>query len=456
MSKKMKWIIGGVALLVVAMIGFKQAGFGKPKFPKVTKEKVSKRTIIETVNASGKVYPEVEVKVSSDVSGEITELTVEEGDSVRRGQVLARIYADIINTQRDAAASEVNRAQAVTSNASAGLGSFVAQIELAQKTYDRQKQLLDEKVISRAEFEQAEQSLRTLQANYAAAKEGVRANQAGVGNARAQLNRVNKDLSRTTIVAPRDGVVSLLNVKKGEKVAGNSFNVGTEILRIADMKSIEVRVDVPENDIVKVNVGDSANIEVDAYSNRKFKGVVYQIASSNTTANSLQATGNEVTNYRVFIRINPDSYTDLVKRGMKGAFPFRPGMSATADIETRKDVDVLAVPINAVTTREKGSDKNMEQVQKNKEQKEAEQEENKGSSETQVGELEAVAFVLQKDGTVKKVQVKTAVQDINYIAITSGLKEGDEVITGPYNIVSKELKNGDKVEVVEKDKLFEQ
>ncbi len=458
MNKTLKWIIIGVVALILLMVGLKKAGImGKEEEIVVSSEKAAKRTIIETVNASGKVYPEVEVKVSPDISGEITDLAVQEGDSVRRGQVLARIYADILNTQRDAAAAEVQRQQAVTSNATEGLGSFRAQIELAQKTFDRQKKLLEDKVISRAEFEQADQQLKTLQANYNAALQGIRANNAGISSAQAQLQKANKDIGRTAVIAPRDGVVSLLNVKKGERVVGSNMMAGTEMLRIADMSKFEVRVDVSESDIVKVHVGDSATIEVDAYNNRKFKGLVYQIASSNNGAAASQTavTGNEVTNYKVYIRILASSYQDLLDPNRPKAFPFRPGMSATADIQTRTENGGLSVPINAVTTREKGTDKTAEEKRKEDEKKKDGEVEDGESSHVSDGELQEVVFVLQKDGTVKKQVVKVGIQDINYILILSGLKEGDEVITGPYNTISKTLKEKDKVKVVDKDKLFD-
>ena len=231
-------------------------------------------------------------------------------------------------------------------------------MEFAEKTYNRQKQLVDEKVISRSEFEQAENAYRSAKANYNAALQGIRSGQAGVASARASLDRASKDVSRTVVTAPMDGVVSLLNVKKGERVVGNSMMAGTEMMRIADMSRIEVRVDVGENDIPKVHLGDSAIIEVDAYTNRKFKGIVTQIASSSVNAGAAtQVSGTtDVTNYKVYIRLLPDSYKDLMTPGSK-TFPFRPGMTASADIQTKRKSNVLAVEINAVTTREKGTDK---------------------------------------------------------------------------------------------------
>lgn len=451
-KKKIFWIIGILLVLIIVLMALKKGGvIGKEEGVKVSTEKVTRKTIIETVNASGKVYPEIEVKVSPDVSGEIVELTVEEGDSVRKGQPLARIYADIYTTQRDQAAAVVSQQQASVENNRAQLASLKSAMDLAQKTYDRQKTLLDEKVISRAEFEQAENSLMAAQANYNAALQGIKSGQAGVASASANLSRASKDLSRTVVVAPMDGVVSLLNVKKGERVVGNSMMAGTEMMRIADMSIIEVRVDVGENDIPKVHLGDSAIVEVDAYTGRKFKGIVTKIASSSAAAgNAAAVSTNDVTNYKVYIRLLPESYKDLLDPSRPKYFPFRPGMTASADIQTRSKANVLAVEINAVTTREKGTDKVA-----NTETKEEEgmQEETTNALST---DLDEVAFVLKPDGTVKKVVVTTGIQDINFIEVTTGLKEGDTIVVAPYNVVSKTLKEGMKVQVVTKDKLFEQ
>lgn len=400
------------------------------------------------------MYPEIEVKVSPDISGEIVELNVLEGDSIRRGQVLAKIYADIYTTQRDQASAVVNQELARVENARAQLPGLKAARDFAQRTFDRQKQLLEEKVISRAEFEQAQNSLQTAEANYNAALETVRGGQAGVASAQASLQRADKDLSRTSVLAPMDGIVSLLSVKKGERVVGNSMMAGTEMMRIADMNKIEVRVDVGENDIPKVNLGDSAIVEVDAYTNRKFKGVVTQIASSSVLASQQQTqlatTSTDVTNYKVYIRLLPESYSDLIDPSKPKNFPFRPGMSASADIQTNTKENVVAVPINAVTTREKGTD--------NVSGKKDEKESNAGIQEAAKtglsSDLDEVVFILQKDKTVKKVNVKTNIQDINYIEVTSGLKPGDVVVSSPYNVISKTLKDGMKVNVVAKDKLF--
>jgi HlyD family secretion protein len=451
MSKKLIWIIVGLVVLIVIFVGLKKTGvLGKEEGLKVSAEKATTRTIIETVNASGKVYPEIEVKVSPDISGEIVELNVNEGDSVRRGQVLARIYADIYSTQRDQVSAGVDQAKAQLSNSAASLQGLKATMDNAKSAFERQRKLYADKVVSRQEYEQAEQVARTAEANYNAAKEGIKATQASIQGAEAQLARANKDLSRTTLTAPMDGIISLLSVKKGERVVGTAQMAGTEMMRVADMRSIEIRVDVGENDIPKVKIGDTALVEVDAYTNRKFKGLVYKIANPNTGTTATAASGTEVTNYKVHIRLIASSYQDLVVPGK--SFPFRPGMSANADIQTKTRANVLAVPLNAVTTRDKNEGKDAG----GDKQQSSDNNSDNASPASNDEAVDEVVFVVQKDNRVKKVKVKTAIQDLNYIEIVSGLSNGDQVVTGPYNTVSKILKDGNLITIVAKDKLFEE
>lgn len=449
MSKSLKWILISVGILLLLLVVLSKSGaFGKDEGQKVTAEKVQKRTIIEVVNASGKIYPEVEVKISPDISGEITELNVQEGDSVKKGQVLARIYADIYNIQRNQAASGVEQSQAQVANSQAAIDALKAQMEQAERTYDMQKKLFDDKVISRNEFNIADANLKSAKANYNAARQGIRGGEASVQSARANLEKANKDLSRTAVIATMDGVVSLLNVKQGERVVGSNLMSGTEMLRIADMNKIEIRVDVGENDVPKVKLGDSAVVEVDAYSNRKFKGIVTQIASSNNGAaaqSALAGTSSDVTQYKVYVRLLPESYKDLLG---KGSFPFRPGMSANADIQTKTHANVLSVPINAVTTRDKNDSLKTDK-------KKTDEANIKTGNSTGEDDLEVVVFVIDKEGKVSKQKVKTDIQDINYIEITEGIKDGQEVVTGPYDVVSKTLKEGKKVKVVDKKEVFE-
>ena len=459
MNKKWIWILSGIATIVIVLLVLKKYGvIGKEEGTKVSTEKVISRNITEVVTASGKVYPEIELKISPDISGEIVQLNVLEGDSVTKGQLLATIYADIYATQRDQAAAGVNQQLAQVENATAGLAAAKSRMDQAERQYKRQKQLFQEKVISKLEFEQAESGFQTSSAEYNAASQIIKSGKASVESARASLSRANKDLGRTSLLAPMSGVVSMLNVKKGERVVGNSMMAGTEMMRIADMRVIEVRVDVGENDIPKVSIGDTALVEVDAYTKRKFKGVVTQISSTNRGVGGATVTSTtDATNYEVRIRLMPESYADLLDTTRAKNFPFRPGMSANADIQTNTHANVLAVPINAVTTRDRsdtaavGKETKKEEV---KEEKSADKSDEEKPTRD-VDALDEVVFVLQKDGTVKRIKVSTAIQDLNYIEVTEGIKAGDEVITGPYSTVSKTLRTGLKVKVVPKEQLFE-
>jgi HlyD family secretion protein len=454
MSKKLIWFIASLLVIILVLVILKVKGvIGKEEGIKVSVEKVGKHTITETVTASGKIYPEIEVKMSSDISGEIVELNVQEGDSVRKGQQLAKIYADIYSNQRNQAAAQVNQQEAMVENSNAQLPGLKATMDAAQAQYDRQKTLLAQKVISLSEFETATTGLRTAEASYNAALQNVHSNLAAVSSAKANLAIQAENVSRTTITSPLSGVVSLLSVKKGERVVGNSMMAGTEMMRVADMSKIEAIVDVGENDIPKVHLGDSAIVEVDAYNNRKFKGIVTQIASSivASAAATAGSSTNDVTNYKVHIRLDPASYQDLMDNKRPKSLVFRPGMTANADIQTTTHKDVLSVPINAVTTREKVAGSTAAA----KDKKPVEDANGDVKTASTTGDLDEVVFLLQPDKSVKQVSVKTDVQDINNIEIVSGLNQGEEVVTGPYGTVSKILNNGTKVMVVDKDKLFE-
>jgi len=456
MNKTLLFIIIGVVALIIVLIAFKGV-FGGDSGIRVSAEKVARRNITEVVTASGKVYPEKEVKISPDVSGEVVELGVQqEGDSVHKGQVLAKVYADILTNQRDQAAAQVNQQEALVSNMKEQLPGLKVSMDNAKKALDREQQLLDEKVVSRSEYETAQNTYQTAQASYMAALQSVRGNQAGASSARYNLDVAAKNLSRSTVVSPIDGVVSLLSIKKGERVVGNSMMAGTEMMRVADMSKIETIVDVGENDIPKVALGDSALVSVDAYSNRKFRGIVTQIASSVSTASGSTTTvsTNDVTNYKVHIRLIPDSYKDLIDPAKPKHFPFRPGMSASADIQTRTHTNVLSVPINAVGVREKNTDN---AVLSNADDANSDNSNNRPqTNSTGSDDLDEVVFLVEPGDTVRKVKVHTDIQDINYIEITDGIKEGDKVITGPYSVVSKTLKSGQRIKVVPKDKLFEE
>ncbi|ULT46338.1 efflux RND transporter periplasmic adaptor subunit [Niabella defluvii] len=387
--------------------------------------------------------------MSPDISGEVTELTVAEGDSVTKGQVLARVYPEVYVLQRDEAAARVGQSQATVANSRAALGALKASLDQAQQQYDRNKTLYNDRVISKAEFEQYETSLSSAKANYDAALQNIRSLQASVQSSQTGLTSANITLSRTTIVAPMTGVVSSLKIEKGERVVGTAQMAGTEMMTISDMNTIEVRVDVGENDIVKVNIGDNADVEVDAYNDRKFKGIVTKIASSVKSATGVAATSTEVTNYEVRIRLDKASYQDLIDPSGKQRFPFRPGMNARADIKTKQKNKVIAVPIASVNARIKDSDKSIAEAKKEKEKANT-----SDASEANNNDMEEVVFMVMKDGIVKKRVVKTGIQDINYIEVTSGIQPGDLIVTGPYSMVSQTLKDGDKVKIVSKDDLF--
>lgn len=448
MSKKWKriLIIGGSLLL--AMIIFITVKNKDKNLIKVTTDKAALRSVTESVSASGQIYPEYEVKISPDISGEVTELTVEEGDSVTRGQVLAKVYADIYALQRDEAAARVSQSQATVSNSEAALGAQKAALEQAQQAYDRNKKLFNDKVISKSEFEQFEVSLKSAKATYNAALQNIRSLQAGVRSSQTGLRSANTNLGRTTITAPMSGVVSSLKIKKGERVVGTAQMAGTEMMTIADMATLEVRVNVGENDIVKINIGDNAEVEVDAYSDRKFKGFVTKIASSVKTSGT--AATNDVTNYEVRIRLDKNSYADLTDPANPKKFPFRPGMNARADIKTKRKDNIVTVPIGAVNARVKGSDKSFADTKKESEKPPT----TDADAATNSNEMEEVVFMKMVDGVVKKRLIKTGIQDINYIEVTSGLKAGDEVVTGPYSVISQTLKDGSKVKVVSREELF--
>ena len=448
MNKKIIWIGIGFVVVIGLLIGLKKAGIiGKEEGTAVTVEAVQLRTITESVNASGKVYPEIEVKVSPDISGEIVNLFVEEGDRVTKGQVLAKIYADIYSSQRDQVTASVNQVKAQYENVKAGLSGLRTVYENTKATNERYKKLFAEKIVSRAEYEQTEQAFRSAESSYNSAKESIKSGEAQIQGVKAQLARAEKDLARTIITCPMDGIISLMNVKKGERVVGTAQMTGTEMMRVADMKSIEVRVDVGENDITKVKLGDTALVEVDAYNNRKFKGVVYKIANPVTAISGVSSSA-EVANYKVHIRLLPEEYADLTKDN--NIFPFRPGMTASADIQTKSKRNVVTVPLNAVTTRDaNGEGKNTEVTKSTANT-------NTEKAPTTIDEdVSEVVFVLQKDNKVKMVKVKTDIQDLNYIEV-SGVKVGDKIITGPYSTVSKTLKDGSLVNVVTKEKLFEE
>lgn len=440
-KKSNKWIIWSlVALLVLLILAAAIKARKKPKGESVETEKVSFREIREMVSASGKIFPESEVKISSDVSGEIVELYVEEGDSVVAGQILAKIdpeaYISAVeraNASVSGSKSELARARSSIETSTAQIEQIKAQLENQRRIHDRNKKLKDDGVISAQDFENSESSLLQLEANLRSAQAGFRASEQAaksaefnVASAQASLKEIQTSLSRTTISAPAAGIISMLNVEQGERVVGTMQMTGTEMMRIANFNSMEVQVEVSENDILRVSLGDTATIEVDAYLNEKFSGVVTEISSSAANAATSQAlTSDQVTNFIVKIRILPESYKSLSDKKM----PFRPGMSATVDINTHTERNILTIPIQAVTTREK-------------EKKDSTAIAKEGTSLSGgYDDVDEVVFVFDAD-TARMVKVTTGIQDNEYIQILSGLESGHEVITGPYSTVSRKLKNG--------------
>lgn len=444
------WVLIAVAVLIIAVVAFG----GKENKTRVSVEKASRADIIETVTANGKIQPEVEVKISPEVSGEIVDLFVKEGDSVRKGQLLFRINPDLLQSDQARNMANLNNAKANLTNSQARLAQLQARFKSEiEPSYERNRKLHKDKVISEAEWQIAQATYQSAQQEIEAAKATVDAARYSVNAAEAVANRSGKDLLRTEIYATMDGIISELFFKKGERVVGTAMMAGSEVLRIADMSRMELKVDVSENDIIRVSLGDTAIVEVDAYPGKKFKGIVKEVASS-ATASLTTVSTDQVTNFEVRISILPESYSELMKNS-NNISPFRPGMSGTADIQTDIQHKVLSVPIEAVTTRTgregKGNDRKKEADEEAEEANGQEDKPEKQADSTD--EKKEVVFKLV-DGKAVMVRVKTGIQDNKNIQVLEGVKEGDEIITGPYSAVSKTLKEGDQVEVVDKDDLF--
>lgn len=441
-------VVAVVALIVVTALvkGKKSDGL------RIATEKSALRTIIQTVSSNGKIQPEKDIKISPYISGEVVELYVKEGDQVRKGDLLAKIDPEIYASQFDQAEASLNTQKANLSNAKARLAQMKAQFENSKLTYDRQEKLFQQQVISKAEYDQAKAAFQVAQAQVSASEEDIRASEFMVKSAEAALKRSREDLTRTAIFSPNDGTVSKLSVLKGERVTGASqFSSGTEIMRIANLNEMEALVQVNENDIVRVKMGDTALIEVDAYLNRKFKGVVTEIA---TSANSTGTGVDQVTNFNVKIHLIKESYHDLLHDSDSSYSPFRPGMSCTVDIQTETALNTLTVPIQSVTTRaDKDSLEKINEANKTKRQADNNREIEVVGNQKKNGKIRECVF-LYHDGVAKKVDVTTGIQDNTYIQVLTGLKAGDEVISAPYSAVSKTLNDGDKVKKVDRKELF--
>ena len=412
--------LGGLILVSILIYIGKNRSRGELE---VNVGKVENRTIISTVSANGKIRPEAEVKISADVSGEITELYIEEGDTVKEGQLLLKINPDLYLTSRDRARAGVSSSQSNLKTSQAQLTQAQARLTEQEAAYTRNKQLYTDKVLSQAEYDAAKSAYAIAQSEVKAAQERISAARFGIQNSQATLTEANKTLGRTSIYAPSNGVVSALNNEKGERVVGTAQMAGTEIMVISNFNNMEVIVDVNENDILQVKKGDTSLVEVDAYSDRKFKGIVTEISKS-ANSSGVQMSTDQVTNFEVKVRLLKSSYVDLLE---VSTAPFLPGMSANVEIQTLVKNNIPCLPIEAVGTRVQEDSANI-------------------STEE---ELDEVVFSISKSKAVLNI-VKTGIQDSRYIEIREGLKVGDKVIVGPYDAVSKKLDNDQKIKITEK------
>lgn len=428
-SNKLLYILLGVAgVLIVGVIVAKSTGLLDNRNQIEVNFATSEiGSITEMVGASGSIQPEIEVKISPDVPGEIIELHVEEGDSVRVTDLLIKIRPDNFQSALARSKANLNQQKANLASAQARLSQAQAEFTRVEKDYNRNKDLYKEKVISDSEIEQAEASYQQAMQELESARQNVQASKYTIASSQASVDEAQENLSLTSVFAPMNGIVSKLSVEKGERVVGTSQMAGTEMLRIADLNRMEVRVDVNENDIIRVTEGDTAVIDVDAYSHtgREFEGIVTQIAN---TAND-KASPDAVTEFEVRIRILNESYHDLIEE--TGRYPFRPGMTASVDILTNRKDEIVTVPLAAVTTREK---------------EEGEQTDKAGPKEDEGPRREVMEVIfVNEDGTAKITEVKTGISDFDNIEIIEGVTNGVEVVSGPFLIVSKRLKDGDKI-----------
>ena len=446
---KLKHILIAVGVIIALLIVLKVTGaIGGEKLEKVTVVKAADRTVVETVTASGKIQPETEVKLSSEVSGEVTELLVKEGDIVKKGQLLCKVRPDVLKSGYDRARASYSSQKAAVAASEQQLKQSQANFVNAEATYKRNVELHKKKVISASEFDAAQAAYTTAKTNLEAAKQNLIGAKFGLEQSGANVQEASANLAKATIFAPVDGVISKLSVELGDRILGTAQFAGTEIMRISNLSSMEVDVDVNENDINRVNVGDSASIEVDAFADKKFKGIVTEIASSSKDVGTAAASSvDQVTNFLVKIRILPESYTD-VKGGAKDLpSPFRPGLSATVDIQS-ESVKGLSVPIQAVFTTN-----NTKTATDTKADTEGGADKQKSKLNDKTVKQYVYSF---SNGTVKQVEVTTGIQNDQFIIVKSGLKPGTEIVTGPYSAIQNRLKDGAKVEKTTKDQLFAQ
>lgn len=400
-NKVARWLLVIAAAAVIAAVAY--GALGPDKGIPVTVGTPVTGSIVERIPANGKIHPVTEVKISPDVSGEIIELNVEEGDRVSRGDLIIKIKQDVYISLRDRAVASLNATKAQYQQQKASFNQ-------AEQNYQRNRQLYGQRAISLQEFQAST-------AEYEMAREQLKAAEYNIESAAASLDEAEENLTKTVIYSPIDGIISSLSVEKGERVVGTSQMAGTEMLRIADFNMMEVLVDVNENDIIRISKGDTADIEVDAYPGRTFKGIVTQIANS---AKNLSGTGialTDVTNFEVKVRILADSYADLLT---SDPIPFRPGMSASVEIETEHKDSVMTVPLQAITSNN------------------------------------TIFLYDRTTSTIKEIPVATGIQDIGNIEIIPGteITASTEIVTGPYSTINKTLTDGMKV-VPQEDKTNE-
>lgn len=443
-NKLLYWLIAVVVLLIVFIVIGKAAGWiGKPKEIEVELAKAKRTTIVEKVSASGTVQPVTEVKIAPEVSGEIIDLLVEEGDSVKKGKTLVKIRPDTWQSQLERAEAGLSQQRANLEQSKSSLQRAQATLIRAEAEYKRQEKLWNGKVISESEWQLAQQNYAVAKNDKASSEQAVEAAKYVIRSTEASLREAREQFRKTSVNAPMGGVVSKLMVKKGERVVGTATMTGTEMLRIADLNIMEVRVNVNENDIVRVHLGDTAIIDVDAYSNigKEFKGVVTLIAN---TARD-KASSDAITEFEVRILILSSSYQDLVKEGNK--FPFRPGMTASVEIITKTKNNVLSVPLAAVTTRNPDDDKKDFMKE---ESSDSQDKLTKVNDKKPAKKEDLIVVFVNDNGKAKRVEIKTGISDYDNIEIISGIKDSTEVVSGPFLVVSKRLKDGDKIRRLEK------